>query len=216
MLVVQEIVTEWHKNERGGESAEARSRFLYAAPIEGKPCLSDECIFDYKRFYQKERNFYTPDEYDRLMGFGVARRLPKRTYESPVKLSQLKVRNVSFVIVENQNENESETENSVEVSFSYDLQINGKPARRGHNKDYNNIDSRLYGKDILNETAFVLKEGQKGRIMYNGRFTDYDTGQWWYEQTAVNIANISFGNFTSNIFLDSEFDYMYNQLADLR
>lgn len=205
MLVVQQIVTVWYKSERGGECAEARSKFSYTAPIEGKPCVSDECIFDYKRFYQKDRRFYTPDEYDKLMGFGV-RQLPKRTYEPPVKLSQLKGRNVSF----------TQTENGVEVGFSYDPQINGKPCRRGHNKDFNNTASRFYGKDVLNETAFVLKDGQKGQIMYNGRFSDYDTGQWWYEQTAVNIANIPFEDFHKDIFLEGKFDFVYNKLAYLK
>lgn len=205
MLVVQQIVTVWYKSERGGECAEARSKFSYTAPIEGKPCVSDECFFDYKRFYQKGGKFYTPIEYDELMGYGGVMSL-KRAYEPPVKLSQLKGRNVSF----------TQTENGVEVGFSYDPQINGKPYRRGHNKDFNNTASRFYGKDMLNETAFVLKEGQKGRIIYNGRFSDYDTGQWWYEQTAVNIANISFEKFRGDIFLSSEFDFSYRQLAHLR
>lgn len=206
MLVVQEIVTVWNKSERGGENAEARSRFLYAAPIERKPCASDECIFNHIRFYQKDGRFYAPDEYDKLMGFGGTGRLLKRAYEQPVKLSQLKVKNVSF----------TENKNGIEVGFSYDPQINGRPARKGHNKDFNNTESRLYGKDILNETAFVLKEGQKGQIIYNGRFSDYDTGQWWYEQTAVNVANVSFENFHKQIFLSSEFDFVYKQLEYLK
>lgn len=206
MLVVQQIVTVWHKSERGGECAEARSRFPYTAPIEGKPCVSDECLFDYIRFYQRGSKFYTAAKYNELMGYGGG--LPfKRAYELPIKqLSQLKGRNVSF----------TQTENGVEVDFSYDPQINGKPVRNGHNKDYNNTESRFYGKDILNETAFVLKEGQKGRIMYNGRFTDIDTGQWWYEQTAVNIANIPFEDFHKDIFFEGKFDLSYNRLAYLK
>ena len=205
MLVVQQIVTVWYKSERGGECAEARSKFPYTALIEGKPSVSDECLFDYIRFYQRGSKFYTAAEYDELMGYG-GRMSFKRAYEPPVKLSQLKGRNISF----------NQTENGVETGFCYDPQINGKPCRRGHNKDYNNTESSFYGKDILNETAFVLREGQKGRIMYNGRFSDYDTGQWWYEQTAVNIANVSFEDYHNDIFLDMKFDFIYNKLAYLK
>ncbi len=61
----------------------------------------------------------------------------------------------------------------------------------------------------------MLKEGQKGQIMYNGRFSDYDTGQWWYEQTAVNIAVVSFEKYNKGVFLSSEFDFYYKQLEHL-
>lgn len=205
MLIVQEIVTVWHKTERSGECADARSRFSYAAPIEKNPDSSDECVYDYRRFYQVGKKFHTPNEYDRLLGYGT-RLLPKRAYESPKKFSELKVKNISF----------NESENGIETVFSYDPQISGQPFRRGHNKDYNNADSRFYGKDILNEIAFVLKDGQKGRIMYNGRFSDYDTGQWWYEQTVVNIANFPFEKIGENVFLDEKFDFLYKQLEILR
>lgn len=205
MLVVQEIVSVWHKSERGGENSEARSRFPYTANIERKPGVDDECVFDHVRFYQSKNKFYTLDEYERHMGFNT-RLTTQRAYEPPVKLSQLKVRNVSFSV----------TENGIEAVFSYDPQLNGRPCRKGHNKDYNNISSGFYGKDILNETAFLLKDGQKGRIMYNGRFSDYDTGQWWYEQTAVNIANISYEKFRSNVFSAMDFDFEYCKLAVLK
>ncbi len=206
MLAVQETVIVWHKSDKGGDSAKARSRFVFSMPIENKPVVTDECVYGYQRFYQKGVNFYTSEEYDELMGFTSTKILPKRTYEPPVKLPQLKVKNLTF----------TQTEKDIEIGFSYDPQINGKHARFGHNKDYSNTESRFYGKDILNETAFVLKEGQKGRIMYNGRFTDIDTGQWWYEQTAVNIANIPFEDFHKDIFLNSEFDFTYSKLAYLK
>lgn len=56
-----------------------------------------------------------------------------------------------------------------EVSFYYDERRSGRPFRRGHNKDYNNPQSPLYRKDCLNETAFVLKPNQYGRILWNER-----------------------------------------------
>ena len=206
MLAVQKTTVEWHKSDKGGEAAQVRNRFIFAAPIEHFPLAADECVYDHCCFYQKGETLYTSQEYDRVMGFDSTRCFPKRTYEPPVKISQLKVKNISF----------TETEEGFEIGFCYDPQINGKPPRLGHNRDYNNTESRFYGKDILNETAFVLKEGQKGRIMYNGRFTDIDTGQWWYEQTAVNIANIPFEAFHKDIFLEGEFDLTYSSLAFLK
>lgn len=205
MLIIQEIVTVWHKSERGGEFSDARSKFTYACELEEKPDLSDECVYDYRRFYQVGKKFHTSAEYDSLLGYGI-RILPKRAYKSPNKLSELEVRNVCF----------NETENGIETVFFYDPRKNGQPFRRGHNKDYNNSDSRFYGQDILNETAFILKDCQKGRIMYNGRFSDYDTGQWWYEQTAVNIANMPFEKIGKNVFLNGRFDFLYKQLEPLR
>ena len=206
MLAVQETTAVWYKSDKGGEAAQARNSFIFAASIEHKPLFTDQCVYGYRCFYQKGVKLYTSEEYDELMGFIKAKILPKRTYEPPVKLSQLKVKNLTF----------TQTEKGIEISFSYDPQINGKPVRSGHNKDFNNTESRFYRKDILNETAFVLKEGQKGRIMYNGRFTDIDTGQWWYEQTAVNIANIPFEAFHKDIFLEGEFDLTYSILAFLK
>lgn len=206
MLAVQKTTVVWHKSDKGGEGAQVRNSFVFAAPIERIPLAADECVYGYRCFYQKGIRLYTSEEYDELMGFTRARTFPQRTYEPPAKLSQLKVKNLTF----------TPTEEGFEIGFSYDPQINGKPPRLGHNKDYHNTESRFYGKDILNETAVVLKEGQKGRIMYNGRFTDIDTGQWWYEQTAVNIANIPFEAFHKDIFLEGEFDLTYSSLAFLK
>lgn len=204
MIIIQEITVVWNKNERGGENSRARKNYIFKMPIEKIPSKSDQCLYDKHRLYQRDKKFYTPSEYYKLLGQKI-RFYGKREYEPPVLISQLKVKNVSL----------DESEGGVEVSFSYDPQINGSPSRKGHNKDYDNTHSRFYGKDILNETAFVLKEGQKGQIMYNGRFSDYDTGQWWYEQTAVNIAVVSFEKYSKGVFLSSEVDFYYKQLAHL-
>lgn len=184
MVIVQEIIIVWHKNERSGENSGARTDSVFKRLIEKAPLKSHECLYDRVRLYQKDKKLYTPAEYYSLMGCGASRH-GKREYEPPVLLSQLKVKNISI----------EECKTGLEVIFSYDRQINGDPPRRGHNRDFNNTASKYYGKDILNETAFVLKNGQKGQIMYNWRAADCDTGQWWYEQAAVNIALVSFEGF---------------------
>lgn len=205
MLIIQEITLVWHKPERGGKFAEARNRFDFAFPIEQKPDRSDECLFDDQRFYQKEDKFYTLDQYDKLIFPEGFARLRRKLPPPPVKLSELKVKNIQFTKIGGK----------IRVDFSYDPQLNGKPHRHGHNKDYNNEKSRFFCRDILNETAFTLDIGQKGRIMYNARFVYYDDGTHWYEQTVINIANIESEEFRSNVFLSQSFDFVYDRLEKL-
>ncbi|MBN1910332.1 MAG: hypothetical protein JW818_11375 [Pirellulales bacterium] len=46
----------------------------------------------------------------------------------------------------------------------------------------------LQGNEILEVDAFVLEPEQWGQLVYNGRFVDMDTGNWWYEHTVFNIG----------------------------
>lgn len=72
-------------------------------------------------------------------------------------------------------------------------------------------DGKLVGQpNRLNETAFVLWEGQSGVLKYNYRYTSYH-GQW-YKCYYVYIVNGKI--LTKDIFL-REYDYEYDQLADL-
>lgn len=204
MLIIQETMLTWHKPERGGKFAEARNRFDFTFPIESKPDRSDECLLDVQRYYQKEDRFYTLEEFHRLLYSENFIRF-RNNLPIPTKLSELKVKNLEF----------TEIGEKIRVDFSYDPQTNGKPHRHGHNKDYNNEKTRYFCRDVLNETAFTLNIGQKGRILYNARFADWDTGEHWYEQTVINIANVKFEKFRSNIFLPREFDFVYDQTAKL-
>lgn len=43
-------------------------------------------------------------------------------------------------------------------------------------------------RSYLDSGDLVLQEGQWGRICWNGRFRDADTGHWWYRQVTVNVA----------------------------
>ena len=38
------------------------------------------------------------------------------------------------------------------------------------------------------KTAFLLCPGKWGRLRYNGRFVEMDSGNWFYEKTVVNIG----------------------------
>jgi hypothetical protein len=78
----------------------------------------------------------------------------------------------------------------------------GKPAR--YDK-YNNF---------LIEKAFDLSLKEYGRIIYNGRLTDRDTGEWYYE---THILNAYYTNeFNPKIFLNRRPKKEYKQLAILK
>jgi hypothetical protein len=52
------------------------------------------------------------------------------------------------------------------------------------------------------------------RVCYNGRFSDADTGRWWYEQVTVNVAGFG-GAPSGDVFLRSEPVRELRLLADL-
>ena len=102
-----------------------------------------------------------------------------------------------------------------EVIFFYDENRSGQPLRRGHNKDYHNINSLLYRHDVLNETAFFLKKEQYGRIIWNERKIDYDTGEWYYHHHITNLLHYSGKTPEIDIFFKRRPDFEYKQIAVL-
>lgn len=202
MLIIQTTTLTWFKPERGGFPAEVRNKFKWTFPIERIPDKEDECLLDERRLYQQEGKFLTLAEFNKALGFPPPRR---NTDLPPTKISDLREKNVKFTMLDG---------GEIQVDFSMNPQNhNGVPHRHGHNKDFNNPDSPLCGKDVLNETAFTLAVGESGQIAYNARFSDCDMGHWWYEQTVINIANTPFN---ANIFRSGKFDYIYKQLENLR
>ena len=64
----------------------------------------------------------------------------------------------------------------------------GNVRRRGGNEDFRKKGAKLSGyPNVLNETAFVLENGQSGIVRWNNRFSSYH-GQW-YEQYQVFFVN---------------------------
>lgn len=131
--------------------------------------------------------------------------IQKNQYQSYASVDALNLTNLSVCCKKGQ----------YAVTFFYDRQRSGMPFRRGHNKDFRNPDSRFYGMDVLNETAFVLAEDQYGRIIWNERNTDYDTGTWYYQLHIYNLFHLSVRNFSKQIFVKNKLTYEYRQLAVL-
>ena len=67
----------------------------------------------------------------------------------------------------------------------------------------------------LNETAMVLNVNEYGRIIYNGRFVDRYSGNWYYKFEIVNVINTS-GQMPLDAFTSRSPDKLYQQIATLR
>lgn len=66
----------------------------------------------------------------------------------------------------------------------------------------------------LNETAFTLAQGEYGRVIYNGRYTDFDCGIWYYNLDIINIKNITEPS-NLDVFINEEPQKEYKQMAYL-
>ena len=87
----------------------------------------------------------------------------------------------------------------------------GNIRRRGGNEDLYRAGAKFTGKpNLRNETAFVLREGESGVVRFNNRYTSYE-GQC-YKQYVVYFVNTV--KLSTDEFL-REYDFSYNQLADL-
>ncbi len=60
----------------------------------------------------------------------------------------------------------------------------------------------------------VVPPGQWVRLCSNGRFSDADTGEWYYEQVTVNVA-CSAGGLSGRIFVDETPAHDLRLLAEL-
>ena len=87
----------------------------------------------------------------------------------------------------------------------------GMPRRRGGNEDLYKKGTKFAGRpNLLNETACILQKGEAGVLKYNYRLTSYH-GQW-YDCYYIYIVNTE--DLSRNLFI-RQYDYEYNQLADL-
>lgn len=188
MLLVQNIKLTWGKMERGAKFANARKQFPFAY-ILPQTDIYDNVMLHIQYFRQYNTEF--------LNSYQPRRQI--YCYSSIEKLHLLK--NISVIPYENE----------YEVCFcGYG---HSWPYMRGHNKDYYNKKSQYYGRDCLNEVAFMLKQYQYGRIIWNERSIDFD-GIWNYN---IYIYNFYVADKIpqNNIFVSRTPDFVYKQMAML-
>ncbi len=197
MLVVQDITLAWGKEERGAEYARARAGFPMAYPAETRVLSGEAAV---QRFVLRQEGKAFIDCMQKVRSRWVWQCYP-----------HLKDMNLANILITAKGDF-----SPLEVTFFYDEHRSGKPFRRGHNKEYQDAQSPLYRKDCLNETAFILEEGQYGRIVWNERKTDYDTGEWYYQLHILNLYHLRNQEIESDIFTAHIPDFEYRQMAELK
>lgn len=192
MLFIQDICLSWGKKERASVYAKRRAEFPMAYSLHklSGPFHGDVIVHSLN--FRQRGTMFWPSPRNDVHGFQFCR-----------SVGDLNLTNL-FIQPEGE---------SYEVTFFYDEHRGGRPVRRGHNKDYNNIDSLLYRHDILNETVFSLRPGQYGRVIWNERKIDFDTGEWYYQLHVSNLWSCLGKMPKQEIFLTSRIDFEYKQMA---
>lgn len=194
MLFIQNICLTWGKKERGSVYADMRKRLPSACSIDQLPDrFCGDVVMHHLYFHQTGTKFHTLHIKD--------------AYHFQY-FSSVQDLNLTNLLIQTNPE-------GYEVTFFYDETRSGRPVRRGHNKDYHNIESPLYRHDMLNETAFFLKPEQYGRIHWNERKIDYDTGEWYYQWHIINLLHNQDRMPEKDIFRNRKPDFEYKQMAVL-
>lgn len=86
----------------------------------------------------------------------------------------------------------------------------------GRNEAFNNEKSIFYHKNFLNETAFILHKNQYGRIIFNNRYVNPDSQQWYYGWHIYNIIYCDISECSEKMFFEKHPDHEYKELLDLK
>ena len=223
MLAVLCVKMEWTKKDRTPEGSKRRQKYYMPVMIESDVKLSGYGVFVKKCNYlqsdgtilydlevsenidkqlceeNRGKAFTGRQEYEQRMA-RYRNESIKRDKGAFYHLDKLDIPCVRIT---------EETERHYRVKW-FDAGL-GMPRRRGGNEDLYVRGAKLSGRpNTLNETAFLLKEGESGVLKYNYRCTYY-CGQW-YECYYVYIVNVD--KLVSDVFI-RDYTYTYNQLADL-
>lgn len=194
MLLIQDICFSWSKEERNAVYAKIRAEFPMVYSLDNFPnTFRGDVLVQRLNFRQKE------------IAFQISYMNDLCRYQSYFSTQDLNLTNLSIYLAKGR----------YEVTFFYDERRSGQPTRQGHNKDYHNINSPLYCHNILNETAFSLGLGQYGRVIWNERKIDYDTGEWYYQLHVLNLLHSLNKMPETNTFLIHKPDFEYKQMAVL-
>lgn len=223
MLAVLQIKMQWTKENRTPADSHRRQEYYKPLMIEPDVPLSGEGIF------VKKCNYLQQGE-EVLYDVEVSEKLEKQLYEENIGTAFTGGKEHEQKMAQYRNQRIRQDKGAF---FSFDKHMipcveiieeaeqcyrikwfddgRGMPRRRGGNEDLYVKGAKLSGRvNTLNETAFMLREGESGVLKYNYRLTSYD-GQW-YECYYVYVVNTS--KLSPDIFI-RDYTYTYNQLADL-
>lgn len=100
----------------------------------------------------------------------------------------------------------STSTNSLRLRFHYSQDSCGAPDRSYLN--WSADESATTGKTI------TVHPGEWVQLRYNGRFTDVDSGMWWYEETTINLACVV-NTPAKNVFFSQQPKHQLQFLAEL-
>lgn len=210
MLAIQDITLTWSKSERGGLCAETRACFPRAY-MEKAISLQGEAVVFRRGFFQRGGEIVDAAQNLRCCALNREelekriRLIEKRRVRSFESLAGADLACLSLRF----------KGSSYDAGFFYDERRCGAPVRRGANRDYNNPSSPLFGKDFLNERAFLLSYGRYGRMIWNERLCDADTGEWYYRLRIYNLIHVESRIFAGTEFISKEPDFIYERLEHL-
>lgn len=90
------------------------------------------------------------------------------------------------------------------------------PKLHGHNESYMDKKSPFSYTDRIFETAFRLHKNEYGRIIFNERIVEHDTGIWYYVLHTYNIINCDKSDFREKMFYRKNPDYEYKNMQYLK
>lgn len=187
MLMILLIQIKWYKEDRNPQGSLVRKKYL-------KPVI----LRDLHGISEKDDIYLVRMNYTQK-GKGVFEGDRNGIIESEPNLDNIQLPNIELI----------KEENAYRIKWFDDGK--GKVRRRGGNENFRKKGTKLSGyPNVLNETVFVLEEGQAGIVRWNNRFSSYH-GQWYeqYQAFFVNTHTID-----SKVFI-RDYDFEYHQLADL-
>ena len=187
MLIILLIQINWNKEDRNPQGSLERKKYLKPVILRDLHSISEKADVCLARMYytQKGKDVFEGDK--------------NGIIENDTNLADIHVPNIEIL----------KEDNVYRIKWFDDGK--GNVRRRGGNEDFRKKGAKLSGyPNVLNETAFVLENGQSGIVRWNNRFSSYH-GQW-YEQYQAFFVNTD--SVDPQVFM-RDYDFDYQQLADL-
>lgn len=186
ILLIQDINLQWDKECRGGVGAVLRNHYPKAARL-------PEDFFSYYPFGLPVHYMSLVQKTDGINVRKECRNLKKQRNDDTIRLHPFEL---------------SVKDGKTAVYYRFDLHHGAHPERH-------KFDPTVSRYVPLHEIAFKLEQGDYGRAICNGRFVDWDTGNWWYEMDILNIMLLSDPVVPLDCFLAREPNKIYQQIAQL-
>lgn len=195
MLAIQAIRLQWTKNERNPKAAALRRTIGKPEKLEHSFISNGEnCFLNRKNYIQNGFELSLLKSSKEILNADQG-----TFYQTP---DAIRIPSIQIFPVKNTWQIRWFSE-----SYSY------RPIRKGYNEYFYDRHSEFCGKALCNEKAFTLKIGESGKIRYNYRITGYHG--WYYEMYYLYFVYTDNDVIEENIFTNAEYDYTYEQMADL-